>query len=64
VRNRLFYVRSSGFPQELLKELEQTFFEYLDELRNPDPVFDALRRRFKTKFEDTFGVTISTEVTP
>jgi len=48
------------FPQKLRDELEMAFLEYLDDLWNPDPAFDDLRRRFKAKFEDSFGVTINT----
>lgn len=48
------------FPQELFKELETVFIKYIFDLSNPDPAFDNLRRRFKAKFEDSFGVIIST----
>jgi hypothetical protein len=50
------------FPQRLLDELETAFIEYIGDLLNPTPAFDDLRRRFKTKFEDSFGVTISTTI--
>lgn len=50
------------FPQMLLGALEKIFADYLAELLNPDPGFDALRARFKEKFEDSFGVTISTQL--
>jgi len=48
------------FPQKIFDELETVFIKYLDDLENPDPAFDDLRRHFKEKFEDSFGVTIST----
>jgi len=48
------------FPQKLFEEIETVFIKYLVDLENPDPKFDDLRRRFKDKFEDSFGVTIST----
>jgi hypothetical protein len=47
------------FPQKLFDELETAFIKYLDDLLNPDPGFDDLRRHFKEKFEDSFGVIIS-----
>lgn len=50
------------FPQELLKELETAFIKYAEDLWNPDKAFDDLRRHFKAKFEDSFGVTIKTAV--
>jgi hypothetical protein len=50
------------FPQKLLDDLETAFLKYLDDLWNPAPSFDDLRRRFKAKFEDSFGVTISTAI--
>lgn len=50
------------FPQKLLTALNDAFSAYLAELLNPDPGFDALRSRFKDKFEDSFGVTISTQL--
>ena len=52
------------FPQKLLDELETAFLKYLDDLWSPSPAFADLRRRFKEKFEDSFGVTISTTVKP
>jgi hypothetical protein len=48
------------FPQELFEEIETVFLKYLVDLMNPDLGFNDLRRRFKAKFEDSFGVTIST----
>ena len=48
------------FPQKLFDELETVFLKYLDDLLNPAPAFVDLRRHFKEKFEDSFGVTIST----
>jgi hypothetical protein len=50
------------FPQKLFDELETAFIKYLDDLMNPDPAFNDLRRRFKAKFEDSFGVTINTTI--
>ena len=50
------------FPQKLFDELETAFIKYLDDLLNPDAPFDVLRRRFKAKFEDSFGVTINTSI--
>lgn len=50
------------FPQKLFDELETVFIKYLDDLVNPDPVFNDLRRHFKEKFEDSFGVTINTTI--
>lgn len=50
------------FPQKLLTALDDAFAAYLAELLNPDAGFDALRARFKEKFEDSFGVTISTQL--
>jgi hypothetical protein len=50
------------FPQKLFDEVETAFIKYLDDLMNPDPAFNDLRRRFKAKFEDSFGVTISTTI--
>src|ERR1035437_8922705 len=50
------------FPQKLFNELENAFNKYLDDLLNPDPALNDLRRRFKDKFEDSFGVTISATV--
>jgi len=52
------------FPQKLLDELETAFIKYLDDLWDANPAFDDLRRRFKAKFEDSFGVTINTTIKP
>ena len=37
------------FPQKLFDELETAFIKYLDDLLNPDPAFNDLRRRFKSQ---------------
>jgi hypothetical protein len=50
------------FPQKLFEDIETVFLKYLVDLKNPDPAFTALRRRFKAKFEDSFGVTINTTI--
>lgn len=50
------------FPQRLFDELETVFIKYMDDLLNPVPAFDDLRRRFKVKFENSFGVIISINV--
>ncbi len=50
------------FPQKLLGTLVDVFSAYLGELVNPDAAFDALRARFKEKFEDSFGVQISIQL--
>lgn len=50
------------FPQKFLDELETVFLKYLDDLWDANPAFDDLRRRFKAKFEDSFGVTINTTI--
>jgi hypothetical protein len=48
------------FPQMLFDEIETVFKKYLADLTDPNPAFSDLRRRFKAKFEDSFGVAIST----
>ena len=50
------------FPQKLFEDIETVFVKYLVDLMNPDPAFTDLRRRFKAKFEDSFGVTINTTI--
>jgi len=50
------------FPKPLLDLLVGAFVNYVEELLNPDPKHVALRLRFKEKFEDSFGVTISVVV--
>jgi hypothetical protein len=50
------------FPQMFLGVLDKVFADYLTELLNPDAGFDALRARFKEKFEDSFGVPISIQL--
>lgn len=49
-------------PRRVFEEVETAFLQYLDDLLNPDPKFGGLRQHFKTKFEDSFGVTISTTI--
>jgi hypothetical protein len=48
------------FPKHLLDALSGVFVSYIDELLNQDPQYNDLRLRFKEKFEQSFGVTIST----
>ena len=50
------------FPQKLFEDIETAFLRYLVDLMNPDHVFSDLRRRFKAKFEDSFGVIINTKI--
>ncbi|MDR3548232.1 MAG: hypothetical protein P4M11_08230 [Candidatus Pacebacteria bacterium] len=50
------------FPQKLFDELETVFIKYLNDLVDPNSSFDNLRRHFKEKFEDSFGVTINTKL--
>lgn len=45
-------------PLELLSDLEDLFSQYVKDLQNPSCGFDELRRRFKLKFTDGFGVII------
>ncbi len=49
-------------PRKVFEEIETAFLQYLDDLLNPDPHFNNLRQHFKAKFEDSFGVTISTTI--
>lgn len=49
-------------PRKVFGEVETAFLQYLDDLLNPDPKFNGLRQHFKTKFEDSFGVTINTTI--
>jgi hypothetical protein len=46
-------------PQRVFEEVETAFIKYLTDLLTPGAATDPLRRNFKTKFEDSFGVTIS-----
>lgn len=45
-------------PLRLLEDLKAYFSQYISDLKNTDPQFDALRVNFKTKFSDSFGVTV------
>ena len=49
-------------PRKVFEEVETALLQYLDDLLNPDPKFNGLRQHFKTKFEDSFGVTINTTI--
>lgn len=48
------------YPKQLFDTLAGIFISYIDELLNQDAKYDDLRLRFQEKFEQSFGVNIST----
>jgi len=45
-------------PLRLLEDLKTYFATYIANLNNTDSQFDSLRANFKSKFADSFGVTV------
>jgi hypothetical protein len=52
------------YPEHLFGEVKLFFDDYVKRLKDKSPAHDSLRKKFKMKFSESFGVDLSTSTLP